>query len=74
MHVSQRLKMYEHVGIADNHHRRKSDERQTTNDEKSVIKDLLGTHSISTTGVLHQWTLAVNYRVLRRSLQSTVVE
>ena len=39
MHVSQRLKMYEHVGMADNHHRRKSDERQTKNDEMSVIKD-----------------------------------
>ena len=46
MHVSQRLKMYEHVGMADNHHRRRSDERQiapyhkrTKNDEKSVIKD-----------------------------------
>ena len=38
--------MYEHVGMADNHHRRRSDERQITlhhirtkNDEKSVIKD-----------------------------------
>jgi hypothetical protein len=39
-------KMYEHVGMADNHHRRRSDERQiapyhkrTKNDEKTVIKD-----------------------------------
>ena len=39
MHVSQRLKTYEHVGMADNHHKHRSDERQTTNDEKSVIKD-----------------------------------
>ena len=46
MHVSQRLKMYEHVGMANNHHRCRSDERQITphhkgtkNDEKSVIKD-----------------------------------
>jgi hypothetical protein len=37
--------MYEHVGMADNHHRRRSDKRQiapyhkrTKNDEKSVIK------------------------------------
>ena len=46
MLVSQRTKMYEYVGIADNHHRRKSDKRQiapyhkrTKYDEKSVIKD-----------------------------------
>ena len=39
MHVSQRLKMYEYVGMADNHRRLRSDERQTMNDEKSVIKD-----------------------------------
>ena len=46
MHVSQRLKMYEHVGMADNQHRRVSDERQiaphhkgTKNDENSVIED-----------------------------------
>ena len=39
MYVSQRLKTYEHVGMADNHRRLRSDERQTKNDEKSVIKD-----------------------------------
>ena len=42
----QSPKMYEHVGMADNHHRRRSDERQiapyhkrTKNDDKLVIKD-----------------------------------
>jgi hypothetical protein len=42
----QSPKMYEHVGMANNHHRRRSDERQITphhkgtkNDDKSVIKD-----------------------------------
>ena len=42
----QSPKMYEYVGMADNHYRRRSDERQiapyhkrTKNDEKTVIKD-----------------------------------
>ena len=42
----QRPKMYEHVGMTNNHHICRSDERQITphhirtkNDEKSVIKD-----------------------------------
>ena len=39
MYVSQRLKTYEHVGKAYNHQRQRSDERQTKNDEKPVIKD-----------------------------------
>ena len=46
MYESQSPKMYEHVGMADNHHRYKSDERQMTphhnrtkNEENSVIKD-----------------------------------
>jgi hypothetical protein len=46
MHVSQRLKMYEHVGKAFHHYRRRSDERQiaphhkrTMDEEKSLIKD-----------------------------------
>ena len=36
---SQSFKTYEHVGMADNYQRLRSDERQTKNDEKSVIKD-----------------------------------
>ena len=46
MHVSQKLKMYEHVGKVHNHQCQRSDERQiaphhkrTKNVEKSVIKD-----------------------------------
>jgi hypothetical protein len=47
MHVSQRLKTYEHVGMADNHHKHRSDERQMTsfdhinNDEQSTMTHLM---------------------------------
>ena len=38
---SQNLKMYEHVGMADNHHRHRSDERQTTSsiDHYTITKE-----------------------------------
>jgi hypothetical protein len=36
---SQSLETYEHVGMTDNHQRLRRDERQTKNDENSVIKD-----------------------------------
>ena len=39
IYESQSLKTYGHVGMADNHQRLRSDEIQTKNDEKSVIKD-----------------------------------
>lgn len=44
MHVSQRLKMYEHVGMANNHHRRRSDERQIAPYHKRTKNDVIKVH------------------------------